>query len=93
MDGVKQRIVTNAMNRRIKSKYLKNGIVKSYYDNGRICEEGIYKDGKRHGQCITWYPNGEKELHAYFKEGKPCNIWIHWDKYGNYDWINMDLRY
>ena len=65
--------------------------ITSYNDNGKKCEQGLYKDGKRNGECISWYPNGEKELHAYFRNSRPCNIWIYWDKDGNYDWINMDL--
>ena len=73
-------------------KQPKDGMRTTYHDNGKKCEQGLYKDGKRHGECISWYPNGEKELHAYFRNGRPCNIWIHWDKYGNYDWIDMDIN-
>ena len=33
----------------------------TYHDNGNICEESFYKDGKRNGECTTYYENGEKE--------------------------------
>jgi len=65
----------------------------TYHDNGNICEEGFYKDGRREGECISYYENGEKELVGYFKKGKPCNIWIHWDKSGYYEWLDMDLHF
>ena len=80
------------MHKAISSEQPKNGMRMTYHDNGKKCEQGLYKDGKRHGECISWYPNGEKELHAYFRNGRPCNIWINWDKDGNYDWINMDIN-
>ena len=38
----------------------------TYHDNGNICEEGFYKDGRREGECISYYENGEKELVSYF---------------------------
>tara|TARA_B100000424_G_C22551282_1_gene313086 strand:- start:45 stop:257 length:213 start_codon:yes stop_codon:yes gene_type:complete len=62
----------------------------TYHDNGNKCEEGFYKDGRREGEFINYYENDEKELVSYFKKGKPCNIWIHWDKDGYFEWINMD---
>ena len=39
----------------------------TYHDNGNKCEEGYYKDGKREGECTSWYANGEQELLGYFK--------------------------
>jgi len=65
----------------------------TYHDNGNICEEGFYKDGRREGECTTYYENGDKELVSYFKKGKPTNIWIHWDKDGDYQWIDMSTYY
>ena len=62
----------------------------TYHDNGNKSEEGFYKDEKREGKCISYYENGEKELVSYFKKGKPCNIWMNWDKDGFYDWVDMD---
>ena len=64
----------------------------TYYDNGNIFEEIFYKDGKKDGECTSFYENGEKELVGYFKKGNPTGIWMHWDKDGDYDWINKDLR-
>jgi antitoxin component YwqK of YwqJK toxin-antitoxin module len=62
----------------------------TYHDNGAKREECYYLDGKKEGECISWFANGEKELIGYFKKGKPCNIWMNWDKDGRYDWIDMD---
>ena len=38
----------------------------TYHDNGNICEEGFYKDGRREGECTTYYENGDKELKHCF---------------------------
>jgi len=62
-----------------------------YSDGGR--EECNYKDGKRHGECMCYDINGDKELQAYFFKGKPCNVWMQWDKKGNFDFIDMDIIY
>ena len=62
----------------------------TYHDNGAKREECYYLDGKREGESTSWYANGEKELIGYFKKGKPCNIWMNWDKDGCYDWVDMD---
>ena len=64
----------------------------TYHDNGKIFEEVSYKDGRKDGECASYSENGEKELVGYFKKGKPTGIWLHWDKNGDYDWINMDLK-
>ena len=34
----------------------------TYHDNGNKCEEGFYEDGRREGECLSYYENGEKEL-------------------------------
>ena len=36
----------------------------TYHVNGNKCEEGFYKDGRREGECISYYENCEKELAA-----------------------------
>ena len=79
------------MHKAISLEQPKDGMRTTFHSNGKKCEQGLYKDGKRHGECISWYPTGEKELHAYFSNGRPCNIWMHWDKYGDYSFIDMDL--
>ena len=62
----------------------------TYHDNGTKMEEGNYRDGMKEGEWTSKYANGEKELIGYFNKGKPCNIWMYWDKNGYYDWIDMD---
>ena len=74
----------------VKSKILNKQI--TYHDNGNICEESFYKNGRRDGECTTYYENGEKELVGYFKKGKPTGIWMCWDKDSNYEWVDMDLH-
>ena len=63
-----------------------------YFDNGNVWELYHYKDGKKDGECIEYYPSGEKRVHGYFKEGRPSGVWMTWEKDGSFDWIDMDLR-
>jgi antitoxin component YwqK of YwqJK toxin-antitoxin module len=37
-----------------------------------------YENGKEHGECKQWYPNGQMKLEKTYKEGKlngPCKEW------------------
>ena len=36
-----------------------DGIFTDYYENGQKKEETLYKDGKKNGSGIRWYPNGQ----------------------------------
>ena len=36
-----------------------NGEYKVYYDNGQICEEYMYINGKKEGEHKTYHPNGQ----------------------------------
>ena len=60
------------------------------HKNGNKMEEVYKKNGKMEGEWTSWYDDGTKELVSYWEKGKPCNIWMYWDKDGNYDFLNMD---
>ena len=51
----------------------KEGIYKSYHDNGKLCKEVNYIDGKKNGLCINYYKNGDIECETNYinnnKEG------------------------
>jgi antitoxin component YwqK of YwqJK toxin-antitoxin module len=36
-----------------------NGVFKTWYDNGQLETEYMYKNGKLHGTCKTWHKNGQ----------------------------------
>jgi len=47
-----------------------DGIVREYYDNGRIKEEWFYKDGKRNGRTRKYCETGKLLLEARYKNDK-----------------------
>jgi len=52
-------------------------LVKStfYYDNGQIQQEGFYKDGKVHGQWISYEVSGEKVAMGQYENGLKVGTW------------------
>ncbi len=46
-----------------------NGIIKEYYNNGKIKEEVSYKDGKLNGIFKEYYENGSLKSEGRFKNG------------------------
>ena len=37
----------------------KNGVVETYYENGKLKSRANYKDGERNGLREEWYENGK----------------------------------
>lgn len=65
-NNVKHEIV----NKMVKSTY--------YYDNGQIQQEGFYKNGKVHGEWISYNMNGEKVAIGKYENGKKVGKWFFW---------------
>lgn len=65
-NNVKHEIV----NKMVKSTY--------YYDNGQIQQEGFYKNGKVHGEWISYDMNGEKVAIGKYENGKKVGKWFFW---------------
>ena len=47
----------------------KNGVVETYYDNGKLWFRENYKDGKLDGLCETWDRDGNLVESTTFKDG------------------------
>ena len=56
----------NAMN--------KNGVCKSYHDNGQLREQCVYKDGKREGECKYWYENVQLREQCFYTNGQIVDL-------------------
>lgn len=41
-----------------------------YHDDGSILLEGVYQDGLREGEWVSWYPDGTIWSKGYFSNGK-----------------------
>ncbi len=64
-----------------------------YYDDGSIRQEGTYKDGKLHGEWVSYNQNGEKTAIAQYKNGQKDGIWFFWsgDQLSEVDYDNNNI--
>lgn len=55
-------------------------LVKStyFYDNGKVSQEGFYKEGKVHGKWTSYDQNGNKTAIAEYKDGQKSGKWFFW---------------
>ena len=51
----------------------KNGVVKTYYDNGQLESRTNYKDSKLNGLHESWYENGKPRESTMYKDGVKRN--------------------
>lgn len=67
--------------------YTRNGLFRSYYNNGSRCEEGNFQANKYQGKWTRWYRNGQtKEVVNYDDDADPNfrkRIESYWDSLGN----------
>ena len=49
-----------------------------YYDNGKVQQEGFFKDGKLDGVWVSYDENGNKTAIAEYKNGKKVGKWFFW---------------
>ena len=69
------------MAQEIEPKYEIDGnLVKAtyYYENGSIKQEGFYKDGKVHGQWVSYNEKGIKTSMGEFTNGNKSGKWFFW---------------
>ena len=57
-------------------------LVKSTYfhSNGKVSQEGFYKNGKVHGKWIAYDENGNKKAIAEYNEGQKTGKWFFWSQ-------------
>lgn len=49
-----------------------------YYDNGSVKQEGFYKDGKVHGQWVSYTEKGIKTSMGEYNKGEKTGKWFFW---------------
>lgn len=49
-----------------------------YYEDGTIKQSGFYKDGKVHGQWVSYDENGRKLALGQYNDGKKVGKWFFW---------------
>jgi antitoxin component YwqK of YwqJK toxin-antitoxin module len=50
-----------------------------YHDNGKVKQEGFYKDGKVHGKWISYAENGKKLSLGEYNNGVKSGKWFFWN--------------
>jgi antitoxin component YwqK of YwqJK toxin-antitoxin module len=60
----------------------RDGLWKSYYENGNPWSEGMYEHGLENGRTTAWYENGKKRYEGETINGKPTGKWLFWDEKG-----------
>lgn len=57
-------------------------LVKSTYfhENGKVSQEGFYKDGKVHGKWISYDENGTKKAIGEYNNGIKTGKWFFWNE-------------
>ncbi len=48
---------------------LANNVGKTWHDNGNVCIEATYVNGKENGSYKWWYSNGQLYIEATYKDG------------------------
>ncbi|SDR97925.1 toxin-antitoxin system YwqK family antitoxin [Christiangramia echinicola] len=61
-----------------------------YYEDGSVRQEGTYKDGRLHGEWISYNQDGKKTAIANYENGKKSGKWFFWseDKLTEVDYQN-----
>ena len=60
----------------------RDGVWKSYYEDGSPWSETTYTDGKKNGKTITWYGKEKKRYEGFFTNDKESGSWTFWDEKG-----------
>ena len=50
-----------------------------YYENGKMQQQGYYKDGKLEGHWIAFDENGNKTLIGEYAHGQKTGKWFFWN--------------
>jgi len=51
-----------------------------YYEDGNIRQEGTYKNGRLHGEWVSYDQNGEKTAIANYTNGEKSGKWFFWSE-------------
>lgn len=63
--------VLEAVGQKVKATY--------YYDNGKVQQEGFFKDGKLDGVWVAFDENGNKKSTGLYANGEKTGKWFFWN--------------
>ena len=61
---------------------MREGVWRSWYENGLPWSETEFKGGIKNGRTSTWYENGKKRYEGFFTNDKETGSWTFWDENG-----------
>ncbi len=61
---------------------LRHGWYRSWHENGRLHEEGLYVQGNKQGVWTVWDAQGRKRGHEVYDGGKRAGRWLAWHANG-----------
>lgn len=50
-----------------------------YYENGKIQQQGFFKEGKLEGQWVSYDENGNKKSIGEYSNGEKSGKWLFWN--------------
>ena len=64
-----------------------------YFENGKVQQEGFFKNGKLEGVWISYDTNGNKQSVATYKDGEKNGKWLFWNgtKLSEVDYSNSRI--
>ncbi len=60
----------------------REGLWKSFYENGSKWSETTFAGGKKNGKTITWFPNEQKRYEGYYTNDIESGSWTFWNDKG-----------
>ncbi len=78
-------LAVSVLQAQVEPKFEKAGdLVKAtyFYKDGKVKEQGFFKDKKLTGTWITFSKEGNKTAIAHYKSGKKVGKWFMWQKDG-----------
>ncbi len=61
----------------------RQGVWKSYYENGMLWSEGEFLNDQRHGFARMFYPGGQKKMTGVYHHGQRAGEWKWWSPEGD----------
>jgi antitoxin component YwqK of YwqJK toxin-antitoxin module len=61
----------------------RDGLWKSWYQDGLPWSETTFKDGIKEGPTVTYYENGGKRYEGFYSNDEEYGKWIFYDEKGN----------
>jgi antitoxin component YwqK of YwqJK toxin-antitoxin module len=60
----------------------REGLWKSWYEDGKPWSETTFKAGIKNGKTTTWYENGNKRYEGEYSNDEESGNWTFWDESG-----------